>query len=72
MLKMFYFALITVSCGHEGIVRLFGNIYQHRGYVQVCLNGTWGSVCGIRWNSLNIAAGVVCKQLGYSRFTRKY
>ena len=60
-------AFITlVSCDNDGEVRLQGSVNEHRGVVEVCLNGTWGTVCSTNWDSVD--ASVVCKQLGYSRY----
>ena len=33
-------------------------------YVQICVNGVWGHVCGYGWSSSEARA--VCRQLGYS------
>ena len=36
------------------------------GAVEVCINGTWGSICSNYWN--NNDASIVCRQLGYSLY----
>ena len=46
----------------NGDVRLSGGSLSSEGYVQVCINNAWGSVCGSNWDSQD--GNVVCKQLG--------
>ena len=48
-------------------VRLADGPTKYEGRVEVHYNGTWGIVCGSRWNLNN--AQVVCSELGYGRAT---
>ena len=47
----------------EGDVRLFGRVKKAEGYVEICLKGSWKSVCSESWSYQGTQ--VVCKQLGY-------
>ena len=49
----------------NGTIRLQGGT-QTQGRLEVCVNGTWGTVCSDFWD--NADASVVCTQLGYSRY----
>ena len=50
------------SCYH-GAVRLVNGTSIHEGRVEICLLGTWKTVCDHNWNDSH--ARIVCVQLGY-------
>ena len=47
----------------EEMVRLVGGVNETEGQVEICLGGSWGIVCGSKWDE--IGARVVCRQLGH-------
>uniref|UniRef100_A0A1X7U210 SRCR domain-containing protein n=1 Tax=Amphimedon queenslandica TaxID=400682 RepID=A0A1X7U210_AMPQE len=58
-------SVISVRCQtycQHGSIRLTG-LDPLQGRVEVCVNGTWGSVCNDYWH--NNDARVVCRQLGF-------
>lgn len=48
----------------EGALRLRDGQNELEGRIEVCLNGTWGTVCHDYWSGVDSL--VVCRQLGYS------
>ena len=63
-IRMNFNAIILIARCEEKEIRLVGG--DSFGRVDVCHNGTWGSICSdVFWDDID--AGVVCQQLGYSK-----
>ena len=58
---------VAAVCEH-GSIRLEGASSSSTGRVEVCINGTWGTVCSDFLD--NNDASVICTQLGYSPYGR--
>lgn len=54
----------------NGTVRLAGSDFARHGRVEVCVNGSWGTICETFWD--NVDASVICKQLGFSPYGNYY
>ena len=64
--EMWFFTVLVPDNCTEGSVRLLFGSTTRSGTVQVCVNGTWGSICDQTWDSRD--ATVICKQLGFTKF----
>ena len=47
-------------------IRLNGSSYATYGRVEICMNGSWGTICDDFWDDRD--ASVICRQLGFSPY----
>lgn len=64
--------MYTIAQCKEGEIRLVNGppSVNSSGRVEICRNEVWGTVCDNGWSQMD--ANVVCRQLGYSRYSKLY
>ena len=57
-------SILPIALCRNGALRVTGGPTSMAGYLEVCYNEVWGSVCSSNWD--NTDAGVACRQLGFA------
>lgn len=55
--------MLSTACTN-GNLRLVGGRHACEGRLEICLHGSWGTVCDDHFS--NVDARVACRQLGYN------
>ena len=63
--KNYFSCKISFAACSDGDGNLLNGGIVNEGKLQICVNGTWGSVCASKDFS-NTEARVVCRHLGYT------
>ena len=61
-----YLQYVCIVACRDDEIRIAGSSSLGVGRVEICVNGTWGTICSDSWD--NSDASIVCKQLGFSEY----